>query len=79
MAIESVSSASVSAATNTPPQRQPAAEDRNAVQAPPPERQREPERTQTTQAVQQAAEPEAQRPTVNSTGQTVGRIVNTTA
>ena len=79
MAVESVSSASVAAAPSTTLQPRQPAEDRNAVQAQPPERQREPERTQTNQAVQQAAEPEAQRPTVNSTGQTVGRIVNTTA
>jgi hypothetical protein len=79
MAIESVSSAAVSTALNTPLQPRQPAEDRNQVQARPPEPPREAERAQTNQAVQPAAESEAPRPTVNTTGQTVGRIVNTTA
>lgn len=79
MAIESVSSATVSAALSTQLQPRQPAEDTNQVQARPPEQPREAERTQTNEAVQQSNESEAPRPSVNTSGQTVGRIVNTTA
>lgn len=79
MAIESVSSPAVSSALNTQLQPRPPAEDTNQVQARAPEQPREAERTQTNEAVQQSNESEASRPSVNTSGQTVGRIVNTTA
>lgn len=79
MAIESVSAPAVSTALNQPLQPRQPADDTNQVQARPPEPRREAEHTQTNEAVRQSAESEAPRPSVNTSGQTVGRIVNTTA
>lgn len=79
MAIESVSSAAVSTALNTPLQPRQPSEEAGAAQARPPAPPREATRTQSNEAVQQSSESETPRPTVNSNGQTVGRIVSTTA
>lgn len=79
MAIESVSGAGVSASLNTQFTQRTPTEDPAPAQTRPPEQPAEETRTQTSQAVQQASESEAPRPTVNSEGQTVGQLVNTTA
>lgn len=79
MAIESVSSAAVSTALNTPQQPRTPGEETGNVSSRPPERPQGAERTQTTQAARQPEQNEPPRASVNSSGQTVGRIVNTTA